>query len=90
MKYFAVKSARPTGYMRDATAGETYEITSKYAKVLYEHGFKKGELNLRAMPAYRKGEKLSRSYYTIWGENISKKELFRRRLAGEVAKEVIG
>ena len=90
MKYFAVKSPTPTGYMRDANAGLTYEISRKYAKVLYEHCFKKGELNLKAIPAFNKGEKISRSHYTIWGENISKKELFRRRLAGEVEKDVIG
>ena len=89
MKYFAIKYNDRHGYLLDADVQETHEITRRYARTLYEQSFKKGELNLKAIPKFNKGERVAGSMFAIWGENISNRELFKRRLNGTVAQKVI-
>ena len=94
MKYFmrmrpgvAFLKMRPDNMDGDAV----YEVTRERALFYYRLFNKnvRGGGELLAKPQWQKGQRVSGGFYEVWGENISNKELFRRRLTGDVAKEVV-
>lgn len=92
MKYFIRKSENSLLSSQTLDVGVAYELTSEKALFWYRligKTVRNGGENLVVQPWYRKGTPMKANGYEVWGENISNKELFRRRIAGEVAKEVI-
>ena len=99
MKYFIKKfSSHPLSALaHDAANLEVdvvYEMTKEKALFWYRLMNRNtirsgGAENLIVKPEFRKGVRKSGGFYEIWGENVSNKELFKRRLNGQVAKEVI-
>jgi hypothetical protein len=70
------------------------EVSSDLAFSLYNShaGKDRSGKSLRylvAHPNHNKGVRIRCKNYWLWGENISNRELFKRRLTGEVAKEVV-
>ena len=81
-------------YFIGADGLRTREVTKSAAFDLYlknagkdKHG--KSLRYLVAYPNYNKGVRIRCANFWLWGENISNRELFKRRLRGEVAKEVL-
>lgn len=66
------------------------EVTSDFAFSIYLDHAGKGMRYLVAHPNHNKGVKIYRNNLCLWGENISNRELFRRRLQGKLANEVFG
>ena len=96
MKYFIKRRDSMLLSQGDLDPGVVHEVTPKRALAMYRAaiGSKKvanvGSMeNLLVQPAYRKGEKHQWGFYEVWGENISKREVFKRRLNGEVAKDIL-
>lgn len=99
MKYFIKKfSSHPLSALaQDAANLEVdvvYEMTKEKALFWYRLMNRNtvrsgGAENLIVQPEFRSGVRKTGGFYEIWGENISNKELFRRRLTGDVAKEVV-
>ena len=80
------------------TPKQTHEVSSKGALEMYriyaEHnGYdgkeleKVGEQYARGI--YKLGELVKMRHYELWGEDITDEEMFKRRLSGELAKDVI-
>ena len=101
MKYFVKKSSdHPLAKLAVDNAatnivpGVAYEMTEEKAlfwyRLMNRNTTREGGIeNLIVQPEFRKGVRKVGGFYEIWGENISNRELFRRRLNGQVAKEVI-
>ena len=82
MKYFARKKEdwlKPENII--------YEITPRYARKLYKAATKPGHDNLEGTMNFNAGTKVSCIFWTVWGEIVTNKECFRRRLKGELATE---
>jgi hypothetical protein len=87
MKYFArKKSIFNVGF---AEEGIAYEITSRYALELYKGLSKAGQYNLVAVPNFNKGTLVNGKAFSVWGENISDAQCFKKRLDGTLAREIL-
>lgn len=82
MRYFARKKEY-YGQPKNAA----YEITPEYALKLYKGATKSKHYNLDALPDFNAGKKVGNAFWTVWGEIVTNKECFRRRLKGELGKE---
>ena len=91
MKYFLEWDDRLPHQPPDGMkAGIPYEITASYAEEQYIDAAGKGMTNLVAKPNFAKGAHIKRRWYRIWGTDYTGKELFKLRLEGVIAKEVLG
>ena len=67
---------------------QIYEITPRRAFKEYVACAGKGMTNLTATPWFNQGASINRKWYRVWGENVTKQQLFKRKLEGLVAQEV--
>jgi len=65
------------------------EVTAKQALELYKDEAGPGFANLNAVPNFVKGRKVRGGGYVVWGEDITDKECFKRRLAGQLERDIV-
>jgi len=98
MKYFATQT-RPAKF-EDGTfkfrKKTTFEIATDKAYKMYKDAVDSHYIEADELEDYfkfgthvRTGVNMGASSISIWGENITDEELFKRRLAGEVASEIL-
>ena len=89
MKYFI---RRPWHTRPDITwefSEKDTEVTAKRARELYKDEAGPGFINLSAVPNFIKGKEVRDGGFVLWGEDITDKECFKRRLAGQLAQDII-
>ena len=79
MKYFAQSTTA------DVPANE---LTSEKAWDEYVRHAGGGNQRLVARPNFNKGTEIQCKFYKVWGENISNRQLFKRKLEGTIEQEV--
>lgn len=84
MKYFCRAADKLPHPLLNMVRGKMYEITPRKAFNEYSRGN-----SLLVNKRFRSGEIVHKKWMTVWGEDISDKELFKRRLEGKVAKEIL-
>ncbi len=89
MKYFCTRSDWFKSQMLSLNADIVYEVDTEKALEMYELAAGAKKKNLVAKPHFDQGTKVRCKYWTIWGENISNAELFKRRLEGTIAVDIL-
>lgn len=94
MKYFIGNSKHKFDREPHEILLMTIEVSKDKARELYmiwgEHnGYSNDALEQLPLAFWKRGEIVSLRHYDIWGEDTSNSELFKRRLNGRLAKEVV-
>ena len=88
MKYFMQRAERIPHPMPMLPTTQIYEITPKRAFKEYVECAGKGMKNLTAKPWFDQGATIHRKWYSVWGEDVNDRQVFKRRLEGIIAQEV--
>ena len=72
----------------------TIEVGEDRAREIYmiwgEHnGYEDDALEQLPLAFWKQGKTVQLKHYDIWGEDVADNELFKRRLTGKLAKEVV-
>lgn len=86
MKYFAIRAEKLAHPLPNLEQGVAYELSEKKALEMYTVATKD---QYKAVERFGIGIRVTCKYWSVWGENLSDTECFRRRLAGKMAAEIL-
>lgn len=89
MKYFICRPWHIQPDIGQVVMEKNSEVTASRALELYKDEAGPGFANLSAVPNFVKGRKVRDGVLVLWGEDITDKECFKRRLAGHLAQEIL-
>jgi len=91
MKYFLQqrKGLRLAHQLPEGIDFRPFEITHKFALELYKIRAGSGFANLTAIPNFHSGIRVVGHFSTVWGETITNKECFKRRLVGAMGRDIL-
>lgn len=90
MKYFISRCSALATDVSRSVPWQDVEITKPRALKLYTDVAGPGKQNLVAMPNFNTGKEVfvRNLSFMLWGEDISEKECFKRKLSGRLWKEI--
>lgn len=94
MKYFIGNARGMRPDIQEVITNQTCEVAKDRAREIYmiwgEHnGYDGDSLEQLPLAFWKQGKTCELRHYDVWGEDISDNELFKRRLNGTLAKEVV-
>ena len=94
MKYFIGNARIDRDDIREVIELRPMEVSPDKAREIYmiwgEHnGYENDALEQLPLAFWKQGKQVPLRHYDIWGEDINDSVLFKRRLEGKLAKEVV-